>query len=65
MNALKNQVNFLCHKDGDRIALFLARKGQDCFDQQLDNVINCFEPAFDRFKSAILDTSIIIFRACE
>lgn len=34
-------LNFVCHKDGDQIALFIAEKGPECFNEKKDAVIHC------------------------
>lgn len=42
----KNLLNFVCHKEGDQIALFIAEKGPECFDQRKDDLINCMNSTF-------------------
>merc|ERR1711874_214367 len=34
--------DFTCHNDGDRIALFMGNKGQECLDEQKYNIRECF-----------------------
>lgn len=36
-----NLLNFVCHKDGDQIALFIAEKGPECFSSKKDALITC------------------------
>ncbi|KAG4075297.1 hypothetical protein HA402_003088 [Bradysia odoriphaga] len=36
-----NLLNFVCHKDGDQIALFIAEKGPECFNSKKDALITC------------------------
>lgn len=42
----KNLLNFVCHKEGDQIALFIAEKGPECFDQRKDELITCINSTF-------------------
>lgn len=39
-------LNFVCYKDGDQIALFIAEKGPECFEQQKPALIQCFNNTF-------------------
>jgi len=36
-----NLLNFVCHKDGDQIALFIAEKGPECFNSKKDALMTC------------------------
>jgi hypothetical protein len=36
-----NLLNFVCHKDGDQIALFIAEKGPECFNSKKDALTTC------------------------
>lgn len=48
----KNLLNFVCHKEGDQIALFIAEKGPECFDQRKDEIITCMNSTlFDYLPS--------------
>lgn len=42
----KNLLNFVCYKDGDQIALFIAEKGPECFDTRKDDLISCMNSTF-------------------
>lgn len=58
IDVFKNLLNFVCHKDGDQIALFIAEKGPECFQEQKDDLINCVNSTFSGyFKDVDLDTS--------
>jgi hypothetical protein len=41
-----NLLNFVCHKDGDQIALFIAEKGPECFQEQKEDITDCFNKTF-------------------
>lgn len=38
---MRSLLNFVCHKDGDHIALFIAEKGPECFESKKDNIQQC------------------------
>ncbi|XP_031641080.1 27 kDa hemolymph protein-like [Contarinia nasturtii] len=42
----KNLLNFVCYKDGDQIALFIAEKGPQCFTETKDELISCMNATF-------------------
>lgn len=44
-----NLLNFVCYKDGDQIALFIAEKGPECFAEQKDGLIDCFNATFRKY----------------
>ncbi|XP_041772171.1 27 kDa hemolymph protein-like [Anopheles merus] len=41
VNIVHGLLNFVCHKDGDQIALFIAEEGPECFADQKDALIDC------------------------
>lgn len=41
VNVFKNILKFVCHKDGDQIALFIAEKGPECFAKSKDALLSC------------------------
>lgn len=56
VDVFKNLLNFVCHKDGDQIALFIAEKGPECFLEQKDDLIKCVNNTFSGYFKDI-DTS--------
>ncbi|XP_062533975.1 27 kDa hemolymph protein-like [Armigeres subalbatus] len=42
VNIVQGLLNFVCHKDGDQIALFIAEEGPECFEEQKQPLIDCF-----------------------
>ncbi|XP_055610514.1 27 kDa hemolymph protein isoform X2 [Uranotaenia lowii] len=56
LDVFKNLLNFVCHKDGDQIALFIAEKGPECFQEQKDDLIACANESLPEFLKGI-DTS--------
>lgn len=42
VNIVHGLLNFVCHKDGDQIALFIAEEGPECFEEQKQPLIDCF-----------------------
>ncbi|MPC12136.1 27 kDa hemolymph glycoprotein-like [Portunus trituberculatus] len=43
-------IDFVCHNDGDRIALFMAEKGQECLKNHSKNIEECIEEKVPRIK---------------
>ncbi|XP_028177710.1 27 kDa hemolymph protein-like, partial [Ostrinia furnacalis] len=50
-NGTAQLLDFVCHKDGDRIALFIAEKGPECFKDQAAKLRQCGEPIQKSFSS--------------
>lgn len=44
-----NLLNFVCYKDGDQIALFIAEKGPECFSDKKNQLIDCFNATFNKY----------------
>lgn len=42
-------LNFVCHKEGDQIALFIAEKGPECFNERKDELITCINSTFNGY----------------
>ena len=42
LNVSATLAEFVCHKDGDRIAMFIAEGGVECLTNQKDGVQECF-----------------------
>lgn len=47
-NISKSLLGFVCHKDGDQIALFIAEKGPECFQERKDGLMECFNKTFPK-----------------
>uniref|UniRef100_A0A0P4W5V1 Uncharacterized protein n=1 Tax=Scylla olivacea TaxID=85551 RepID=A0A0P4W5V1_SCYOL len=43
-------IDFVCHNDGDRIALFMAEKGEECLKNHSKNIEECIEDKIPRIK---------------
>ncbi|XP_068226840.1 27 kDa glycoprotein-like isoform X2 [Palaemon carinicauda] len=48
--AIDAGLDFVCYKDGDRIALFMGEKGGECVKSQRDNIQNCIEEKVPKVK---------------
>ncbi|KAJ8731816.1 hypothetical protein PYW08_014546 [Mythimna loreyi] len=46
-NVTEQLADFICFKDGDRIALFIAEGGKECFEDKQELIQNCFNSTFD------------------
>ncbi|XP_072940810.1 27 kDa hemolymph protein-like [Epargyreus clarus] len=40
-NATDQLIDFICYKDGDRIALFIAEGGPECFQEKANSIREC------------------------
>ncbi|KAH8300960.1 hypothetical protein KR044_007247, partial [Drosophila immigrans] len=49
---VQSLLNFVCHKDGDQIALFIAEEGPECLESQRDNIQQCLNSTFSTFISS-------------
>lgn len=49
VNIFTNLLNFVCHKDGDQIALFIAEKGPECFNNKKDALIHCINSTMSAY----------------
>lgn len=52
-----NLLNFVCYKDGDQIALFIAEKGPECFNDKKDQLIDCFNSTFHKYLPSESETA--------
>lgn len=43
---LEQLLGFVCHKDGDQIALFIAEKGPECFAAKKDEMWRCVNETY-------------------
>ncbi|XP_017850757.1 27 kDa glycoprotein [Drosophila busckii] len=56
---VQSLLNFICHKDGDQIALFIAEEGPECLESQKDNIQQCINSTFSSyFNNAELQNNI-------
>ncbi|XP_017120585.1 27 kDa glycoprotein [Drosophila elegans] len=46
---IQSLLNFVCHKDGDQIALFIAEQGPECIESQKDNIQQCVNSTFAEY----------------
>ncbi|CAO1433833.1 unnamed protein product [Diamesa hyperborea] len=55
-NIANNLLNFVCHKDGDQIALFIAENGPECFSNKSVAIQNCMNETFKGYVQAEMPT---------
>lgn len=57
---IQSLLNFVCHKDGDQIALFIAEKGPECLISQKENIEQCVNNTFGQYLnfSGVQDNQI-------
>ncbi|XP_017156263.1 27 kDa hemolymph protein [Drosophila miranda] len=49
---IQSLLNFVCHKDGDQIALFIAEKGPECLESEKDNIQQCLNSTFSTYLNS-------------
>lgn len=49
---VQSLLNFVCHKDGDQIALFIAEEGPECLESQRDNIQQCMNSTFSTYLNS-------------
>ncbi|XP_015586446.1 27 kDa hemolymph protein [Cephus cinctus] len=54
-NITESLLNFICHKEGDRIALFIAAGGPECFSNKSQAVKTCVNNTFGSYISAVIN----------
>lgn len=62
--ALNAGIDFICHKEGDRIALFMAEKGEDCVKEHIDDIKECVKervPDHKNFSTNVNNIQISSF----
>ncbi|KAM8721440.1 hypothetical protein ACLKA7_007332 [Drosophila subpalustris] len=53
-------LDFVCYKNGDQIALFIAEQGPECLEQHKDNVGKCLETTFGHYLPSSLNVSQLV-----
>lgn len=51
---LEKLLGFVCHKDGDQIALFIAEKGPECFGSKKDEMWRCVNETYGEKISVLM-----------
>ncbi|XP_047020578.1 27 kDa hemolymph protein-like [Helicoverpa zea] len=68
INSAKNGtdqfIDFICYKDGDRIALFIAEGGPQCFQSKANEIRTCAENIKEGFKSVDEVKSLTLAQKC-
>lgn len=49
LNITESILNFVCYKEGDRIALFIAAGGPDCFQSKQQEIQDCANATFGSY----------------
>lgn len=49
LNITESLLNFICYKEGDRIALFIAAGGPDCFQSKQQEIQDCVNTTFGSY----------------
>lgn len=49
MRIVNSLLNFICHKGGDQIALFIAEKGPECLESKREGIEQCINNTFSDY----------------
>ncbi|KAM7347829.1 27 kDa hemolymph protein-like [Cochliomyia hominivorax] len=49
MRIITSLLGFICHKNGDQIALFIAEEGPECLEANKENISNCMNATFSAY----------------
>lgn len=49
MRIFESLLNFVCHKGGDQIALFIAERGPECLESKRDAIQHCMNTTFGEY----------------
>ena len=49
MRIVTSLLNFICYKNGDQIALFIAEEGPECLEANKENISNCMNATFSAY----------------
>ncbi|KAL7020213.1 hypothetical protein ACKWTF_011418 [Chironomus riparius] len=52
----KRILDFVCHNNGNQIALFIAESGPECFRSKANNLVTCFNKTFDKYNLLSFET---------
>ncbi|XP_073828316.1 27 kDa hemolymph protein-like [Musca autumnalis] len=52
MRIIRSLLNFVCHKGGDQIALFIAEKGPECLEANKEGIQTCINSTFSGYVPA-------------
>lgn len=54
---IKRILDFVCHHNGNQIALFIAENGPECFKSKANELVTCFRTTFDKYSLVTLESS--------
>ncbi|XP_055910386.1 27 kDa hemolymph protein-like [Eupeodes corollae] len=49
MHIFESLLNFVCHKGGDQIALFIAERGPECLESKKEQIQRCMNSTFGEY----------------
>lgn len=56
INITKSLLEFVCHENGNQIALFIAEEGPECFSSKQDALQDCFNDTMGNYFNNELPT---------
>nr|P83632.1 RecName: Full=27 kDa hemolymph protein; AltName: Full=P27K; Short=27k; Flags: Precursor [Galleria mellonella]CAE02611.1 27k hemolymph protein [Galleria mellonella] len=63
-NGADQLIDFICYKDGDRIALFIAEGGPECFQEKSEGIRACAEKLKNNVGSVEAAQSLTLVEQC-
>jgi len=64
-NMTLSLMNFICFKDGDRIAMFIAEEGPECLGSKFDQMQECLNKTMEKYDFETLDFGNFSFNEHE
>lgn len=53
VNITKSLLEFICHENGNQIALFIAEEGPECFSEKTDALHECVSSTFNKYNASL------------
>ncbi|XP_070504653.1 27 kDa hemolymph protein-like [Chironomus tepperi] len=56
MRMVTRILDFVCHNNGNQIALFISESGPECFKSKANNLATCFRKNFEKYNIMTFDS---------
>lgn len=56
VNITKSLLQFICHENGNQIALFIAEEGPECFQSKKEQLESCFKTTMGKYTDSEIPT---------
>lgn len=58
LRVISKLMEFICNREGDQIALFIAEKGPECFQERKDDLIECGKNVYNSVNINANETNL-------